>query len=161
MVGLGGQGVNTALAEDMAYINMMARRSEFPFRYVTRFQALGTCPVSNCNKQFHSGPAQVDTLNGLVDGSIPTRIWEHGNRPNTELFGTAPFRARGDGQLKYADVSNKLMREPQYWQECARPLSEVPYNRYDYVAFPNRAEWWQRGGVPTRCAPQYVEAVAM
>lgn len=153
-------GWSEGLSDDWEYVRMMARRSEFPFKYVTRYQALGTCPVSNCNKQFHSGPAQVDTLNTLVD-AIPTRVEEHGNRPNTQLFGTAPFKARGDGQLQQPDVSNKLMRQPVYWKECTRPLSEIPYNRYDYVAFPNRTEWWHRGGESTRVGPQYTQIVPM
>ena len=151
---------SASLNDDGAYVRMMGRRSEFPFRYLTSFTALGTCTIDNCNKQFHSGPAQVGALNSLVD-SVPTRIWAHGDKPSTELFGTAPFRARGDGQRLAPDVSNQLMRQPAYWQECARPLSEMAWDRYDYIAFPNRAEWWSRGGESSRLGPIYVQPVPM
>lgn len=146
------------LHDDWAYVRMMARRSEFPFRYVTRYAPWGGCPVSNCNKQFHAGKAQVGALNGLKEGT-PTRVLEHGNRPRTELWGTAPLRARGDGVLLHIDDANKLMRQPAFHQECARPLSEQPYNRYDFITFPPAAETWRRGGESARLGPVYVQPV--
>lgn len=154
------RSVSEGLKDDWAYINMMARRSEFPFRYLTRYTALGSCPVSNCNKQFHTGPSQVGTHTSLR-GSLPTRVLDQGKRQNTELWGTAPYKSRGDGELHFANTSNQLMRQPHFWQECARPLSELPYNRYDYIAFPNRAEYWRRGGEATRLGPIYVQPVPM
>lgn len=152
--------VAASLNDDRAYVNMMGRRSEFPFRYLTSYTAMGSCPVSNCNKQFHTGPVQVGTLNTMTD-SVPTRVWSHGDRPSTELFGTAPYRGRGDGELLSPDVSNRLARQPAYWKECTRPLSEQPWNRYDYIAFPNRAEWWRRGGESSRLGPIYIQPVPM
>ena len=150
------------LRDDWAYVQSMARRSEFPFKYVTTFSPWNACPISNCDKQFYAGPYQIDTLNTLLEPqSGPTRVVQHGNRPNTELFGTSPFRARGDGQLMHADVSNKLMREGTTQANCERPTSEKPYDRYDYIVFPNRAEWWRRGGESSRLAPVYTQPLAM
>lgn len=148
------------LNDDAPYIRAMQLQSEFPFQYVTRFAPVNSCPVqpsSQCHKQLRAGPMQVDTLNTLV-GTMPTRVLEHGNRPNTELFGTAPFRARGDGQLMAPDTSNQLMRKPEGQLRCARPLAETEYPRYDYIAFPNNAEWWRRGGESSRVGPIYVQA---
>lgn len=148
------------LRDDWAYIQMQGRRSEFPFRYLTRYTALGSCPVSNCNKQFYPGTHQVDTLNTLIDGRLSTRVLEHGRRPQTELFGGA-FRARGDGELMHSDASNQLVRKAGFTQRCGKPSSEMAYNRYDYIAFPNRAEWWSRGGDMTRVSPVYIKPVRM
>lgn len=150
------------LNDDMAYVQAMASQSAFPYKYVTRFNAKAVpnrCPVSQCNKQFRPGDDQVDRLNDLVE-NMPTRVLEQGNRINTELWGTAPFRARGDGQLLAPDASNVLMRMPISEQRCARPLSEIEVPRYDYIAFPNQSEWWKRGGVSSRLGPIYVQPVA-
>lgn len=147
------------LNDDWAYVEAMKVQSEFPFQYLTRFAPPNECPISQCNKQFRSGPEQVDVLNVLVE-TLPTRVLEQGSRPNTELFGTAPFRARGDGQLLAPDVSNKLMRQPVSQQRCARPLAETEAPRYDYISFPNNAEWWRRGGESSRMGPIYLQPLA-
>jgi hypothetical protein len=146
------------MLDEGVYVREMARRSEGPFRYVTRYAPFSGCPVSNCNKQFYAGKAQVGVLNELKQGA-PTRVLDHGRRPRTELWGTAPLRLRGDGVMLHIDQSNALMRQPGFHQECARPLSEQPYNRYDYITFPNAAETWRRGGESTRLGPVYVQPV--
>lgn len=147
------------LNDDWAYVQAMRSQSEFPYKYVTRFVPWNACPVSQCNKQFRPGTQQVDALNTLVD-NMPTRVLEHGNRINTELWGTSPFRARGDGHLLAPDVSNALMRQAISEQRCARPLSELEVPRFDYNVFPNNAEWWRRGGESSRMGPIYVQPVA-
>lgn len=154
------------LNDDQAYVRAMATQSEFPYRYLTRFAPFNECPVSQgrmlqnqCDKQLRTGPQQVDTLNQLVD-NLPTRVLEHGNLINTELWGTAPFRARGDGHLLAPDASNVLMRMPITEQRCARPLSELSIPRLHYNYMPNNAEWWRRGGVSARLSPIYVQPVA-
>jgi hypothetical protein len=144
------------LNDDYAYVRTMAKQSEFPFRYHTRFGPWAPCPISNCNKQFHAGPREVDTLNVLAD-SVSTRVVMQGMRPQTELFGTAPFRARGDGQLLAPDASNAVMRSPVTEHRCGRPISELETNRFEYMGMPNQAEWWQRGGVSCRQGPIYVQ----
>lgn len=147
------------LNDDWAYVRAMQSQSEYPYRYLTRFTPWNACPTSQCNKQLRPGTFQVDNLNALT-GVGPTRVYEHGNRPNTELWGTSPFRARGDGQLLAPDASNQLMRLPISEQRCARPLSEREQPRFDYIAFPNNAEWWRRGGESSRLGPVYVQPVA-
>lgn len=146
------------LNDDWAYVAAMKKQSEFPFKYVTRFSPQPPCPVSNCNKQFRTGAPQADEFERL--GETPTRILEKGRRIHTELWGTSPFRARGDGQLYAPDVSNTLMRLPVSEQRCARPLAETEYPRFDYVGIPNQAEWWRRGGESARMGPIYVQPVA-
>lgn len=147
------------LNDDWAYVQAMASQSTFPYTYHTRFSPWNACPISNCNKQFRTGVHQVDTLNQLID-SMPTRYLEQGSSINTELFGTAPFRARGDGHLMTPDASNALMRNPVSEQRCARPLSEQQLDRFHFNAFPNQAEWWRRGGESSRMGPVYVQPVA-
>lgn len=147
------------LNDDWAYVQAMQSQSEFPYAYATRFVPLNACPTSQCNKQFRPGTQQVDALNSLVE-NLPTRIVEHGNRINTELWGTSPFRARGDGHLMAPDVSNALTRLPVTEQRCARPLSEMEVPRFEYNVFPNNAEWWRRGGESSRLGPIYVQPVA-
>lgn len=146
------------LNDDAAYVQAMASQSEFPYKYRTEYAPWNACPISNCNKQFRVGPYQVGTWNELVE-STPIRVLEHGNRSNTELFGTAPFRARGDGHLAAPAISNELMRKPVGQQRCARPLSEIDYDRFQFNVFPNNAEWWRRGGESARMGPVYVQAV--
>lgn len=147
------------LQDDWTYVRAMESQSQFPFKYITRFSPWNGCPITNCNKQFRAGPYQVDTLNRLISNE-PTRILEQGNRINTELFGTAPFRARGDGHLLMPDVSNALMRNGLTHQRCARPLSEKDWDRFEFNAIPNSAEWWRRGGESSRLGPIYVQPVA-
>jgi hypothetical protein len=147
------------LNDDSAYVQAMKAQSEFPFQYVTRFAPWNACPTSQCNKQLRAGPLQVDTLNTLVVGA-PIRVLERGQRPNTELWGTSPFRARGDGHLLTPDVSNQLMRLPISEQRCGRPLAETEYPRFEHIIFPNNAEWWRRGGESSRLGPIYVQPLA-
>jgi hypothetical protein len=147
------------LNDDWGYVKTMENQSMFPYRYLTRFAPWQGCPISNCNKQFRTGPMQINTWNTLAE-SMPTRILEKGSRINTELFGTAPFRARGDGHLFAPDVSNALMRNSETSVRCARPLAETELPRFDYIAFPNQAEWWRRGGESSRLGPVYVQPVA-
>lgn len=147
------------LNDDAAYVRAMATQSQFPYAYRTAYAPWAGCPISNCNKQFRTGPTHIDAWNSLVEG-MPVRVLEQGNRPNTELFGTAPFRARGDGHLMAPNDSNTLMRMPITEQRCARPIAEREYPRFDYVGFPNQAEWWRRGGESSRMGPVYVQPVA-
>lgn len=147
------------LNDDWAYVRSMEKQSVFPFKYRTRFSPWNACPITNCNKQFRAGPYQVDTLNVLIDNA-PTRVLEHGNRINTPLFGTAPFRARGDGHLMTPEASNTLMRSSIGQQRCGRPLSEQVVDRFDYIGLPNQAEWWRRGGESSRLGPIYVQPTA-
>lgn len=147
------------LNDDVAYVQAMAAQSTFPYKYTTAFAPYNACPISQCNKQFRPGDNQVDTWNALI-GAAPVRVLEHGNRPNTELWGTAPFRARGDGHLLAPDASNVLMRLPISEQRCARPLAEKEYPRFDYQFFPTNCEYWRRGGESSRLGPIYVAPVA-
>lgn len=147
------------LNDDVAYVQAMTAQSTFPYKYTTTFTPFNACPISQCNKQFRPGDNQVDVYNALVEGA-PIRVLEHGNRPNTELWGTAPFRARGDGHLLAPDASNVLMRLPISEQRCARPLAEKEYPRWDYIGFGNSAEWWKRGGESSRLGPIYVQALS-
>lgn len=147
------------LNDDGAYVRAMKMQSEFPYKYHTRFTPWNACPISQCNKQLRPSRHQVDTLNRLID-NMPTRVLEHGNRINTELWGTSPFRARGDGHLQMPDVSNQLMRLPISEQRCARPLAEKEWPRWQFQVMPNQAEWWRRGGESSRLGPIYVQPMA-
>ena len=145
------------LREDAAYLKYADRRSRYPLDYLFAYQAYGSCPVSNCNRSFHTGRHQVDASNDLQD-AVPSRVWNHGaNRIETPLYGTAPYRARGDGEMLAIDASNSLVRGSLAPKHCGRSLAEVETLRWDNNDLPNAVEGWRRGGVPTRGGPQYLQ----
>ena len=144
---------NAHLRSDAGYLQYMTSRSMFPFQYVTTFAPPG-CPADNCNKQFMPGSKQVAALNDILT-TTGTRIVDR-TKTSTELFGTAPYKGRGDGVLKYTDVSNSLL-DMGTSVRCSRPLTEMQWDRFDYINVkPNVEVKGPRGGVTTRVGPIFV-----
>lgn len=144
---------NAHLREDAGYLQYQTAKSTFPFAYVTAFAPPG-CPSSNCNKQFNPGARNVGALNE-VRGSRSTRIMDR-SKTSTELFGTAPLKAQGDGNRKYIDTSNSLRDGDTSTGRCARPLTEAFWGVHtlDYQFVPNNVEsWGPRAGKGTRAGP--------
>ena len=121
----------------------------------TQYASVCTPYAGGCKTQGVTGDV-VDTSNGLYY-SVATRP---NKRPSTELFGTAPYKAQGDGMLKNPDTFSKL-RYSGYNPHCARVLGELNFDRFDCVNAPLAVEDEQRmgprGGAGTRVGPGYYE----
>jgi hypothetical protein len=62
----------------------------------------------------------------------PTRL-NYLNRPETELYGTAPYKLRGQSPL--VDVESQL-RYPSYNQYCNSKLTEERFDTFDFINDP-------------------------
>jgi hypothetical protein len=146
------------LRADAGYLAYQTSRSVAPFRYHTSMQFEAGCPVTPCH--FNPGRKNVNVLNDVWT-SKSTRIMDR-SKTQTELFGTAPLRALGDGIRAYAETSNDLERRGWASIRCARPLTELSWLPYtlDYQFVDNAVETWHsrlhpRAGQGTRVGPVF------
>lgn len=147
------------LLDDASYISIQAAQSQFPYQYLTLLKPnprdIGKAYTEPCTgftggcRQFAPPSTIVDTFNSLLPG-----ITRPSPRPQTELFGTAPYKARGDGTLTHPQVHSDL--HDGFNPHCARALGEVDYDRFSCISAPNAAESGPRGGVSTRFGAVYV-----
>jgi len=150
------------LVDDQTYISAAATLSQKPYEYHTAYPpVLGVQEFPRACTPYAGGCRQgrvagdtVDTFNKLYMGNA-TRP---NPRPNTELFGVAPFRGRGDGMLRTPDVYSSLISSG-FNPHCAKSLSEVDYDRFECIAAPLAVEderiTGPRGGASTRVGPEY------
>lgn len=149
----------TSLKSDVEYVRLLDAQSRWPAQYVMS----NTQPVNPARRAIdgqstvHVGPRQVVPYNNLLGEHTRTRVRASQNKPQTELFGTAPYVAVGRGHLRNIDASNAAlfgaintsMNLPH------RILSERQLNRFDFIDYKPRVER-QRTGLVTRMGPQYV-----
>ena len=150
------------LVDDQAYITAHARLSQKPFEYHTAYPpSLPVAKYGEVCTPYAGGCRQgrvtaevVDSFNSLYVGTA-TRP---NARPNTELFGTAPYKARGEGILRAPDVHSQLTSSG-FNPHCAKHLSEVDWDRYECINAPLVVEdervTGPRGGASTRVGPAY------
>jgi hypothetical protein len=154
----------TSLRTDEQYTRLLDAQSRWPLGYV-----MGTTQPTNPYRRaidgqatVHVGPRQVDGFNRLLASHTRTKVRASQNRPQTELFGTAPYIALGRGHLRDIDASNEMhygttvtnMNLPK------RVLMEQPFDRYDYIDIkPSAVDI--RLGAMTRLGPQYVRPTAL
>lgn len=153
-------GRDTSLNSDRQYVHLLDAQSKWPTQYVMS----NTQPVDPMRRPIdgqatvHLGPQQVGSYNHLLATHTRTILRASQNKPQTELFGTAPYVALGRGHLRNIDASNASrfggattsMRVPK------GILSERQLDRFDFIDFKPRVERMQRGGVLTRVGPQYL-----
>jgi hypothetical protein len=147
------------LHNDATYVSAQAVQSQFPYRYYTSLppnpkpittQYYEPCSEFNGGcRQFYVGESTVDDYNTIL--SDPTRPLP---RPQTELFGVAPYKARGDGHLDMPD-NHSLLHLTGFNPHCSRALGEVDFDRWQCINAPNAAETTARGGVSTRFGAVY------
>jgi hypothetical protein len=102
----------------------------------------------------------VDTYNKLLPANFRMQVRAAHNRPQTELFGTAPYTALGRGELRYPDVSSQVQRGTWVSGRTSRSIAEVDYNRFDFVNVPkDLADPSEelRYGLITRVGPTYLQ----
>ena len=152
------------LVDDQTYITAHAALSQQPFQYYTAYPPVlpvatfsRTCTYAGGCKQGRVTGDTVEDFNTLVVGT-GTRIPNPRPTTNTQLFGTAPFKARGDGLLKAPDTYSTLV-STGFNPHCARPLSETDFDRFECIAAPLAVEderlTGPRGGSHTRVGPGY------
>lgn len=149
---------NAHLRADAGYLAYQTSRSMAPFEYYTSLQYEAPCPVTDCH--FNPGARNVNVLNDVWTQRA-TRIMDR-SKTSTELFGTAPLKALGDGMRMYTETSNDLQRRGWASIRCSRPLTELDWSPYylDYQFVPNAVETWHnrnhpRAGQGTRVGPVF------
>lgn len=150
---------STSLHSDARYVRLLDAQSRWPNQYVmaqTQPQQLRDRAIDG-QATAHVGKEQVTTYNTLLSEHTRVKVRASQNRPQTELFGTAPYVALGRGHLHNIDASNAA-RFPVFTDlnMPKRILTERQLDRWDYVTYKPRVEATQRGGVLTRIGAQYV-----
>ena len=151
----------TTLRADKAYIDLLEAESTWAFKYNfsrtnavnprmnTMWSAVPGVPINN-----------VRTYNTLLPTNFRMQTRASQNRPQTELFGTAPYIALGRGQLKYTDTSSSLQQSNRVTGRGSRTLTEIDMNRYDFVSVPKdltNLPFETRYGSMTRVGPSYMQ----
>lgn len=158
---LGAQA--TTLRADKAYIDLLEAESTWPFKYVFS----RTNPVNPRRNPMWGLNDQgvpiggVAVYNRLLPANYRMQVRAAHNRPQTELFGTAPYIALGRGPLRYPDTSSLLQQGNWVPGRGSRTLSEVDYNRFDFVTLPKGLTEQTgadlRYGAMTRVGPAYMQ----
>lgn len=149
----------TTLRADKAYIDLLEAESTWPFKYVfSRTNAvnprLSGAPCSGV-------PARnINAYNTLLPTHFRVQTRASQNRPQTELFGTAPYTALGRGPLKHIDTSSLLQQSNRVTARGARTVTEIDMNRRDFVSVPKELTalpYETRYGRLTRAGPAYMQ----
>ena len=156
-LGLGAR--RTALETDAAYIRLLDAQSTWPYRYamgVPQPKCLGT-PILGLNAP-HVGTEQVDVYNTLLPRHMRVKVRASRNRPQTEMYGTAPYMGLGRGGLLYPDVSTELRMSNRVPRDRNRALMETNMTREEFVHVPRELRelpFDTRMGAMTRVGPEY------
>jgi hypothetical protein len=149
----------TSLQTDVEYTRLLDAQSRWPLGYV-----MGNTQPTNPFRRaidgqatVHVGGRQVESLNRLLP--LYTKMEQRPSqyRPQTELFGTAPYVAIGRGHLRNIDASNAALfgAKPTQMNLPRRILVERPVDRTQYIDVKPAVER-QRAGLMTRVGPQYL-----
>lgn len=150
----------TSLQTDVEYTRLLDAQSRWPLGYV-----MGNTQPTNPFKRaidgqatVYPGASQVVTLNRLLQ-PVYTKMAQRPSqyRPQTELFGTAPYVAIGRGHLRDIDASNRMLfgYKPTHMNLPRRILVERPIDTSQYIDVKPAVER-QRVGLMTRVGPQYL-----
>lgn len=155
----------TTLKTDRQYTALLDAQSKWPNQYV-----MGTTQPTDKQgvaidgrAQVHVGAGQVDAYNRLLPEFTTVRERRSQNKPQTELFGTAPYVAQGRGHLKNIDASNASWfgAEVTHMNDPRRQvIAEKVYDRYDFVDVKPTAADLRLGQI-TRTGPTYLRPGAV
>jgi len=151
----------TTLRADRAYIQLLEAESTWPNKYVFS----RTNPVNpRTNPMWADVPgvpgAAVDAYNRLLPINFRMQTRSSQNKPQTQLFGRAPFIARGKGELRYTDTSTMLQQSNWVPGRGSRKLTEMNVDRNDFVTIPRdlaTLPFESRLGQMTRTGPSYMQ----
>ena len=94
-----------------------------PLRYMT-------VPLTENRTLIESHPERIDVANDMR--MKPTRL-NHYNRPETELYGTAPNQSLGHRQV--VDIES-MLRNGEQFQECNKMITEETFVNGDFIDDP-------------------------
>lgn len=152
----------TTLRADRQYIDLLEAESTWPFKYV--FSRPN--PVDPRRAPMWAGTPgvpgrQMGTYNTLLPTNFRIQTRASQNRPQTELFGTAPYIALGRGPLKYTDTSTRLQQSNWAPGRGSRgTVTEARVDRFDFVTLPQEVTtlpFDSRLGQLTRVGPAYMQ----
>jgi hypothetical protein len=158
---LGENLVETQLRSDAGYLRLKTAESQAPFGYVT-----SALPTPRGQPRWAEGrvaqglgPAQVPAYEKLLGTWSRNERPAAGERPSTELFGTAPYKTTGRGGLlndQGAALGFTLGATTQPEQRSRR-IAEKAYDTFDFVSVPLavQASLVDRFGESSRAGPVY------
>ena len=147
------------LRQDLDYLSLLAGESRAPGEYFTSpLWNPPPPPAEACARdacaQLNVGPAQVDADTRLARGDhTRVRMRACQNRPQTELFGVAPYTVIGRGDLTHTDASTGLRNGEMTTSRGAKAdLYEHSWSRPEFLSgrLPGAGPFRYRGGVITR-----------
>lgn len=154
----------TSLRTDHAYTQLLEAQSVWPFLY----NFARTNPVNSRPRPIQGlwsqgvPPAEVPQYNRLLPAHFRIKHRASQNRPQTELFGTAPYRALGRGTARHIDASSALLLGGDWGalKGSRSATTERQFDRSYFVTIPadlRRLETELRYGVTTRMSPSYAQ----
>lgn len=150
----------TTLKTDRDYTALLDAQSKWPNTYVMAMpQAVGKSGQAiDGRATVHVGASQVDTYNRLLPDFVTVRNRKSQNKPQTELFGTAPLVARGRGHLHDIDASNSFWFGAKHTHVNAprrQDIAEREIDRFQFIDEKPSATDLRLGQL-TRVAPKYL-----
>lgn len=151
-----------ALRADPDYLRLLEAESTWAFKYhLTRTNPWTprAFPVQGLNNPA-MGPGQVDAYNSLLPSHYRVKHRASQNRPQTELFGTAPYIALGRGIMHHVDVNSMLQQGHWTQDRGQRVLMEREFDRKHFVSIPaalRNLPFETRKGEGTRVSPEYLQ----
>lgn len=151
----------TTLRADKAYIDLLEAESTWPFKYVlSRTQPVAPRAFPMWGLHDQGVPTgDVKTYNTLLPRNYRMQVRASQNKPQTELFGTAPYTALGRGLLRFTDTNSLLQQGNWVTGRGARILGELPWDRNQFVHIPEALQNLPvetRKGAGTRIGPSYM-----
>lgn len=167
--GTGGGGLaalapasDASLGADPAYVRLLEAESTWPNKY--RFAQ----PNPSDPRRFPMWglPAQgtptccIADFNRLLPANFRVATRASQNRLQTPLYGRAPYRLVGRGDLLFTDVSTQLQQglyDPNRGSRVG--VEEASLDRFDFVDVPRDLRdlpWDTRKGSSTRRSPEYM-----
>lgn len=150
-----------ALRADPAYLGLLETESTWALKYnFSRPNPMAPrrFPIQGLNTAA-PGPAQMAAYNTLLPINYRVQTRASHDRPQTELFGRAPYVAVGRGVLNHIDTNTQLMQGNPIIDRT-RQLSERQWHRASFVNVPKELRelpYDSRLGKTTRVAPEYAQ----
>lgn len=152
--------VNAQLTSDAGYLRLQDVQSRGPFAYVVNQMTTqrGQPRWAQGRIDVGVGPAVVNTYNHLLGSYTRNDMPAASNRPNTELFGTAPYKTIGRGGLLNDQGAALTFATGATVPPRTRRITEGAYNRYDFISVPTAVQdtLEDRAGSSSRAGPVYV-----
>ena len=152
----------TTLRADADYIRLLEAESTWPALYrFARPNAVQarTHPIQGLH--WLGVPAcGVDVYSRLLPRHFRVHTRAAQNRPQTELYGTAPYVALGRGGLMHVDTETRLQHGDWVQGKGSRSVSELDFDRFDFVTLPGELKKLNpemRYGQITRVGPSYMQ----